>query len=87
LFQPPGFKRGLNLLDALAPLRFQFRIALLANKIKDCEKVIPLLFELVKAVELPFDVGLTSSGFGSLTRVVPKFRLGGLPLEFFQFRC
>ena len=87
MLQPPGFKRGLNFFDAFAPLRFQFRIALLTNNIKDGEKVIPLLFKLVKAAELPFDVGLTSSGFGSLTGVVPKIRLGGLPLEFFQFRC
>ena len=59
----------------------------MANKLKDGEKVIPLLFELVKAGELAFDVGLTSSGFGSLTGIVPKIGLGGLPFEFFQFRC
>jgi hypothetical protein len=59
----------------------------LTNKIKDGEKVLPLLFKMVKAAELPFDVGLTSSDFGSLTGVVPKIRLGGFPLEFFQFGC
>jgi hypothetical protein len=55
----------------------------LANQIKNGEKVIPLLVELVKACELAFDLGLTSSGFGGLTGVVPKIRLGGLPLKFF----
>jgi len=59
----------------------------LANKIKNGEKVIPLLVELVKTGELAFDIGLTSSGFSGLTGVVPKIRLGGLPLEFFQFSC
>jgi hypothetical protein len=87
LFQPPGFQRGLNVFDALAPLGFQFRIALLANQIKNGEKDIPLLVEFVKACELAFDLGLTSSGFGGPTGIVPKIRLGGLPLEFFQFSC
>jgi hypothetical protein len=59
----------------------------LANKIKDGEKVLLFFLELVEAVELAFDFGLTSSSPGSLTGVVPKIRLGCLPLEFFQFRC
>jgi hypothetical protein len=41
----------------------------------------------MEAGELAFEVGLTSPGFGSLTGIVPKVRLGGLPFEFFQFRC
>ncbi|GJL69051.1 MAG: hypothetical protein NPIRA06_16860 [Nitrospirales bacterium] len=59
----------------------------MANQVKNGEKVIPLLVELVEACELVFDLGLTSSGFGGLTGFVPKIRLGGLPLEFFQFSC
>ena len=59
----------------------------MANQIKNREKVIPLLVELVKACELAFDLGLTSSGFGGLTGIVPEIGLGGLPLEFFQFSC
>ena len=59
----------------------------MANKIKDGEKIIPLLVELMKAGELAFDFGLTSSGFSGLTWVVPKIRLRGLALQFFQFSC
>jgi hypothetical protein len=59
----------------------------LANQIKNGEQVIPLLVDLLKTGELAFDLGLTSSGFGGLTGVVPKIRLGGFPLEFFQFSC
>jgi hypothetical protein len=87
LFQPPGFKRGFNILDPLVPLRFQIRIVLLANKVKDGKEVISLMFELVKAIKLSFDLGLTSPGLSSLSGVVPKIRLGSLPLKFFQFGC
>ena len=59
----------------------------MANQIKNGKQVLALVVELMKTVELAFDFGLASSGFGGLAGVVPKIGLGDLPLEFVQFSC
>jgi hypothetical protein len=60
---------------------------LLSDQIENRGKILPLLFKVVEAIALPFNLCLTSSDFGSLPGIVPEIRLRSFPLEFFQFRC
>ena len=87
LFQPPGFQRGFDLLYAFAPLGFEFGVTLLTDKVEDRGQIISLSLELLKALHVPFDISLPPSDFGGVAGIIPKFRLGGFLLDFFEFCC
>ena len=69
------------------PFGFQFRVTLLSNQVQNGKKIIPLLFQFLQATELTFKLSLTLSYLGRMAGIVPKFWLGGLLLDFVEFRC
>jgi hypothetical protein len=42
---------------------------------------------MLKPMELTFELGLPLSDFGGMLRIIPEIWLGGLLLDFVEFRC
>jgi hypothetical protein len=74
-------------LNTLIPFGFELSVPLGPNQILNSQQIIPLLFKLLKPMELTLKFGLPSPNFSRMAGVIPKVWLGGLLLDFLEFGC